>query len=204
MIEEPQLITKESSRRYGGLLICGTNFRDDPPRPEKRFEPYADYFTHTPNSFVDHLTMWFDWWGLPLKTENGTPTELNHSISATNLFYDTSPEFVIRQPSDMDQAFDRLLSIVNRLDISGVLIASEKLVDGARQGLALLETEPFHSGKFWVNLASGGTLEVALCPDPTVPQSRQDVEGCGEAMRNWIWYVLNAQRRKRIDAGEPP
>jgi len=204
MIEEPLLITKESSRRYGGLLICGANFAGSPPRPEERFEPYADYFTHEQNHFVNRLSLWFDWWSMPLNAEDGTPTEVNDSISATNLFYDTSPEFVLRQQNEMDFAFERLLKIVNRLNVSGLLIASAKLAEGTRQWLALSESQPISSGDFWVDLTTAGTLDVALCPHPTSQQSQQDVEGCGEIMHEWICYVLTQQRRKRIDAGLTP
>ncbi len=56
MIKEPMLSTKDDSTRYGGLLICGTNYGvavGSMPQEEAPFEPWGEYFTHKSNRSKD-------------------------------------------------------------------------------------------------------------------------------------------------------
>jgi len=210
MINEPMLSTKEAAARYGGLLICGTNYalaKGDTPQPEKPFKPHAEYFTHESNrskdSFVSRLIVWFDWWGIPLELEDGTPTELNHAISQTNLFYDSSASFELRPPDDMKLAYERLQKNLMRPDInaSGLLVTSAQLLDETQRRLSLSETREAKGGSFWVLFGRSGTLRVAVCPHPSSGhQKRQDVEAVGADMRKWIAAVLQEQKIKQAAA----
>lgn len=157
MIEEPMLSTKEAPTRYGGLLICGTNYGLAPgatPQGETSFEPWADYFTHesnyTKDKFVSGLARWFDWWGIRLELESGCPTELNNAISQTNLFYDSTKSFELRQSDEMDFAYTRLKKTLTRINTSGLLVASSQLVDETRHRLSLPEWRMVQSGRYWM------------------------------------------------------
>ncbi len=211
MINEPMLSTKEATTRQGGLLICGTNYgltAGATPEPEQPFEPWAEYFTHESNRskdrFVGGLIVWFDRWGIPLELADGTPTELNHAISQTNLFYDSSKSFELRQPHEIEFAYKRLQTTLARLNISGLLIASSKLVDETRCRLSLPEWRMVPAGRFWVRFASLGTLGVAVCPHPASHQSRQDVERVGCQMRNWVKEILEEKKKKRAEPEAQP
>jgi hypothetical protein len=201
MIEAPQIITREMPEKVGGLLICGSNFAGSTPQPEAPFPPYADYFTDEPNNFNNRLTLWFDWWGLPLKEKGGTPTGLNRAISATNLFYDHSKTYELRSPLEMESAFKRLMMIVERLNISGLLIASEKLFIFAQQAFGLPATGAKPFGKFWMYFGATASLDIALCPHPTSHQTTQNVTSAGAEMREWISRVLEKQTKKRLALG---
>ena len=201
MIEEPVLSTKEASSRYGGLLICGTNFglpHGAQPKPEEPVEKKADYFTHPSHKngdrFVSRLSLWFDWWGIPL-CEDGHPTDLNHAISQTNLFYDSTTSFQLR-PDKMEFAYTRLKKTLTRLNISGLLITSSRLVNVTHDRLALPEWRMVRSGRYWMGFASSGELRVAVCPHPTSPQSREGVEKLGDDMRQWIDEILKEQKKR--------
>ena len=205
MITEPILSTKEATTRHGGLLICGTNYglaKGATPEPEQPYEPSVEYFTHESNRdrFAGRLIVWFEWWGIPLKFSDGTPTELNHAISQTNLFYDSSQSFELRQPHEMEFAYQRLQKTMARLSISGLLVASGRLVNETRCKLSLPEWRMIRAGRYWVGFASLGTLHVAVCPHPTSPQSRRDVECVGYEMQNWVNKVL--EEKKQRQAGD--
>ncbi len=206
MIQEPMLCTKEASTRYGGLMLCGTNFglaRGDAPKPEAAFEPDADYFTQeshrTGDKFVGGLIRWFRWWNIPLEHDDSCPTELNKAMSQTNLFYDSSASFELRPPDDMNLAYSRLKTSISRLNISGLLVASAKLVDETRNQFSLPKWKMIPSGKFWMGFASTANLHVVVCPHPTSPQSLADVEPLASEMRAWISMVLDEQRGKRAE-----
>lgn len=199
MIEEPMLSTNDAPMRYGGLLLCGANFGLAPgaaPQPEAHFAPWADYFTHESNKtrdkFVSRLAAWFEWWGIPLEDQDGNPTELNNAISQTNLFYDSSKSFDLRPPHEMDMAYTRLGKTISRLNISGLLVASSKLVEDTRNRLALPEWKMVSSGQFWMGFASSAKLRVVVCPHPTRRQFRKDVEGLKIHMREWIADISGA------------
>ena len=205
MITEPMLSTKEAATRHGGLLICGTNYGLDKgatPQPEQPYEPSVEYFTHESNRdrFAGRLIVWFGWWGIPLELADGTPTELNHAISQAYLFYDSSESFELRRPHEMESAYKRLQKTLDRLNISGLLIASSKLADETRRRLSLPEWRIISAGRFWVGFASSGSLRVAVCPHPTSPQSRQDLECVEYEMQNWVSKVLEEERKRQ--AGE--
>lgn len=197
------LSTKEATTRYGGLLICGTNYglaKGDAPKPEQPSEPWGEYLTHESNDdrFSGRLIVWFGWWGIPLELEGGTPNELNNAISQTNLFYDSSKSFELRQPHEMAFAYKRLQKTLDRLNISGLLVASSKLADETRHRLSLPEWQKISAGRFWVSFASSGSLSVAVCPHPTSRQSRQDVEGVGYEMRNWVSEILEEKKKRQV------
>ena len=204
MIEEPMLSTKEAPTRYGGLLICGTNYGLSPgamPQPETLFEPWADYFAHESNKikdkFVSRLAVWFDWWGIRLELESGRPTEINNAISQTNLFYDSTESFELRQPDEMDFAYTRVKKTLTRLNISGLLVASSQLVDETRRRLSLPEWRMVRSGRYWMGFASSGELRVVVCPHPTSHQFREDVKVLGYEMQKWIAEIIEEQKKRQ-------
>jgi hypothetical protein len=202
MMIPPMLSTKDDPRRYGGLLICGTNPNSgrEPPDPdEKSFEPWAEYFTHSSNrdNFTSRLIDWFKWWDIPLELTDGTPTELNHAISQTNLFYDSSKNFELRPPPEMESAYKRLQETLASLNISGLLITSAQLVAETRCRLFLPEWRKIGAGRFWVHFASSTSLRVAVCPHPSPYQSKDDVKMAGCEMRTWIDETLREYRKKQ-------
>jgi len=204
MIKEPMLSTVDVPERYGGLLICGTNYgleEGTAPKHEVPFIPWAEYFTHVKNrtkdKFVSRLSTWFDWWGVPLEIE-GHPTELNMAISQTNLFYDSSKSFEPRKPDEVKLAFDRLKENAGLLNVSGILIASSKVIEEAKRHLDLPEVRYVPAGHFWIGVATA-SFRVVVCPHPSSPQSRSDVERVGPQMRTWILETLEMYRAKQAE-----
>lgn len=192
MIAQPKLSTIDTPTRYGGLLICGMNYglhRGGTAQTEDDFPPWAQYFTHESNrtndKFVSRLALWFDWWGIPLEV-NGTPTELNCSISQTNLFYDSSRSFASPSTEEIQLAFKRLDATIARLNISGLLLASITMVEATRNHLRIGEWKTTTAGRFSLRQALAGSLRVTVCPHPRSPQSRCDVESHAEEMRKWV------------------
>lgn len=203
MIETPRLSTIETPQRYGGLLICGLNYglpRGGSPQQEEDFPPWAPYFTHKCNQdrFVNRISSWFAWWGLPLENPDGTPTELNHAISQTNLFYDSSKSFAARTPQKVKQAFARVRLTVERLNISGLLLTGVALADAAREELGLADWRTLYTGRFSLRRASSVALRVAVCPHPRNPQSCENVRGVEKEMREWISFVMQEYRTRQM------
>jgi hypothetical protein len=204
MIKEPMLSTWDAPERKGGLLICGTNYGLAPgavSEHEVPFKPWGEYFTHRTNKekdkFVSRLAKWFEWWDIPLENA-GHPTELNLAISQTNLFYDSSRLFDIREPYAMEWAFNRLKQNAVQLNVSGIIIASAKTVDHAKKHLDIPEWRYVTSGRFWIGIAAS-SFRVVVCPHPTSYQSRNDVERVGLEMRIWISETLEMYRTKQAE-----
>lgn len=207
MIKDPRLSTIDSPNRYGGLLICGLNNglgRGANPTEELEFHPpWAQYFTHQSSRkgdrFVSGLTRWFKWWNIPLKKPPGTPTELNLSISRTNLFYDTTKSFVDRSQSEVDFAFSRLQSAIKQLNASGVLLTSTntKLVSEAARRFNVSTWQDSASGSFLFKHSRTGHLHIAVCPHPRIPQYQSDVESVTDTVTEWIENVMREYAKKQ-------
>lgn len=202
MIKDPMLSTKDAPTRYGGLLICGANYglaAGAAPEQEAPFEPWGEYFTHESNRrsdrFVSRLATWFDWWRLPLE-RGGHPTALNLAISQTNLFYDTSASFAVRDSAEMELAFTRLKKNATRLNASGILLASARAVDHAKDHFDLPEWQYVSAGRFWIGFSTS-SFRVAVCPHPASPQSQANVECVGREMRNWISETMTIYRERQ-------
>jgi hypothetical protein len=206
MINKPRLSTVEAPQRYGGLLVCGLNYglpKGGSPQPEGDFPPCAPYFTHDCNrkadKFVSRIASWFEWWGIPLETPDGTPTELNQAISQTNLFYDSSKSFSARSSDEVSLAFKRVRLTAERLNISGLLLAAVGMADAARAELNLPDWDTLYAGKFSLRQASSGKLRVAVCPHPRNPQSHDDVKGVETIMRAWIASIMDEYRIRQAE-----
>ncbi len=200
MITEPMLSTTEDHCKRGGLLICGTNYGLAPgaePEPEAPWDARVPYFTHPDNRngnrYVCRLIKWFEWWDIPLEAADGKPTAVNRAISQTNLFYDSSKSFGGRSPEEMDAAFDRLHTLVRRLEVRGILFTSARLLHAAPSRLGVLERSTKSFGRFWVALFSNTSLHVAIWPHPAPPASEKDVRSAAPAMKTWILETVLSQ-----------
>lgn len=204
MIKTPQFSTMPSPLRYGGLLVCGANYglgAGDEAQPEGKFKPWGKYFTHSSNKekdrFVSRIAVWFTWWGVPLEKDDGNPTDLNHAISQTNLFYHSSKSFGMKSSDDTAAAFRRLMEGYGTLNASGLLVASSRLLYAAQQYLGIGEWETKRSGRFWVAFGKKSNARVAVCPHPGYPLSQKDVGALAGDMRPWIGSVMRDYRQKQ-------
>lgn len=206
----PQCSTKDTPERYGGLLICGLNYgtgQGKDPKPEMKHEPWAEYFTHYKSNrkgdrFVSRLAKWFEWWGIPLETKNGDPTELNVAISQTNLFYDSSNFFNVRvdgAPSENDwkSSYSRLTSLIVGLNISGLLLAGVSMADEAKRNLLLPDWNRIPFGKSFFGRSSTDKLQVAICPHPSYRVSKREVESIGNEVHGWVELVMKEYSGKQ-------
>jgi hypothetical protein len=211
MSTKTKVSTKDKPERYGGILICGTNYGGK-ARPEIDMTEWADYFTdyksnRTGDWFVSRLMSWFNWWGLPLETQEGKPTELNLAITQTNLFYDASPACDVssKTKSEMNDAYTKLEIIIRHYDISGLIFPSSQLEPFLLKGDWQLpcgwqwekQRHATDNNRFWLRFGSSGLLRVANCPHPRHPESRDDVKALSNVMQDWVGGVMEVYRRKQ-------
>ena len=206
MITEPILSTKEATTRHGGLLICGTNYglaKGATPEPEQPYETSVEYFTHESNRdrLAGRLIVWFEWWGIPLKFSDGTPTDRIMRFHKRTCLVSSSQSFELRQPHEMEFAYQQLRENHGETQhfrpIGGFREAGER---NSLQTAPTRMEDNYTLGRYSVGFASLGTLHVAVCPHPTSPQSRRDVECVGYEMQSWVNKVL--EEKKQRQAGD--
>jgi hypothetical protein len=123
----------------------------------------------------------------------GMPTELNLSISQTNLFYDKTKSFASRSQSEVDLAFSRLQFAIKKLNASGVLLTSTstRLVRQAERHFGVSKWQVFSaSRKFVFQHSRTDDLHIAVCPQPRIPQYQSDVESASKRVREYVEAVM--------------
>ncbi len=117
------LLTEKS---FGGLVICGTNWGAGGGASGDTSESghAPGLFWNRPYSYPyqRELKAWLEFWGYDLAQR--PPPKLDHAISQTNFFLDSTKTFRQRDSFDWGSAIERLSGALGALRPSGVIFCS--------------------------------------------------------------------------------
>ena len=86
---------------------------------------------------------------------------------------------------------------IEKLNISGLLIASTTLTNYASKHFQIPEWRKAASGKFVFRHSQTDDLQIAICPHPGNPQKKSDVESVANTVTEWIKAVMREYVKKQ-------